>query len=43
MMHKLTFDKEDPNYIMLNEIFKIISSRESKQIMARNSFNNIMN
>ena len=41
MMHKLTFDKEDPNYILLNEIFKIIGSRESKQIMARNGFNNV--
>ena len=41
MMYKLTFDKEDPNYILLKEIFKIIGSRKSKQIMTKNEINNI--
>ena len=40
-MHKPKYDKEDPNYILLDEIFKIICSRDSKKIMARNGFKNI--
>lgn len=36
MMHGLNFDETDSNYMLLNEIFKIIGSRESKQIMSRN-------
>ena len=40
-MHKLHFDKNDENYKLLIEIFKIISSKKSKQIMARNGFKNI--
>ena len=35
-MHGLNFDETDSNYMLLNEIFKIIGSRESKQIMSRN-------
>lgn len=35
-MHGLNFDETDSNYMLLNEIFKIIDSRKSKQIMARN-------
>ena len=31
-MHGLNFDETDSNYMLLNEIFKIIGSRESKQI-----------
>ena len=34
MKHHLNYDKEDPNYILLAKIFKIIGSRESKVIMA---------
>ena len=36
MKHGLNFDETDSNYMLLNEIFKIIGSRESKQIMGRN-------
>ena len=32
MKHGLNFDETDSNYMLLNEIFKIIDSRESKQI-----------
>ena len=31
MKHGLNFDETDSNYMLLNEIFKIIDSRESKQ------------
>ena len=34
MKHHLNYNKEDPNYILLAKIFKIIGSRESKVIMA---------
>ena len=30
MMHGLNFNETDSNYMLLNEIFKIIGSRESK-------------
>ncbi len=36
MDHGLNFDETDSNYRVLKEIFKIIGSRESKQIMSRN-------
>ncbi len=36
MNHGLNFDETDSNYRLLKEIFKIIGSRESKQIMSRN-------
>ena len=36
MNHRLNFDEIDSNYRLLKEIFKIIGSRESKQIMSRN-------
>ena len=36
MMHGLNFNENDSNYMLLNEIFNIIGSRESKQIMSRN-------
>ena len=35
-MHGLNFNENDSNYMLLNEIFNIIGSRESKQIMSRN-------
>lgn len=41
MKHELRFDKNDENYKLLNEIFKIIASKKSKRIMARNGFKNI--
>ena len=31
MKHGLNFDETDSSYMLLNEIFKIIDSRESKQ------------
>ena len=34
MKHKLNYSKEDPNYILLGEIFKIIGSRKTKTIIA---------
>jgi hypothetical protein len=34
MKHHLNYSKEDPNYILLSKIFKIIGSRKSKQIIA---------
>ena len=43
MKHELRFDKNDENYKLLNEIFKIIDSKKSKRIMARNGFKNINN
>ncbi len=33
MKHHLNYSKEDPNYILLGKIFKIIGSRKSKTIM----------
>lgn len=41
MQHEFRFDKNDENYKLLVEIFKIIASRNSKKIMARNGFKNI--
>jgi hypothetical protein len=34
MKHQLNYSKEDPNYILLEKIFKIIGSRKSKMIIA---------
>ncbi len=34
MKHCLNYSKEDPNYILLEKIFKIIGSRKSKRIIA---------
>ena len=36
MEHKLVYDEEDPNYILLDEIMDIVDSRKTKMIMARN-------
>ena len=41
MRHKLVYDEEDPNYILLHEIMDIVDSRKTKMIMARNEFKNI--
>ena len=41
MLHNLNLDKNDPNYIMLDKIFKIIGSRKSKQIFSSNGFKNL--
>ena len=34
MKHHLNYSKEDPNYILLEKIFKIIGSKKSRIIMA---------
>jgi len=39
--HHLNYSKEDPNYILLGKIFKIIGSRKSKTIMASKGVKNI--
>jgi hypothetical protein len=41
MKHHLNFDKEDDNYILLGEIFKIIDSRISRKIIASQNVKNI--
>jgi hypothetical protein len=41
MKHHLNYRKEDPNYILLGKIFKIIGSRKSKQIMGSKGVNNV--
>jgi len=41
MKHHLNYSKEDPNYILLEKIFKIIGSRKSKTIMASKGVKNI--
>lgn len=41
MKHHLNYSKEDPNYILLGKIFKIIGSRKSKTIIASNSVKNV--
>ena len=41
MKHRLNLDKKDPKYILLKEIFKIMDSRESKQILASYGFKNL--
>ena len=41
MKHHLNISKEDPNYILLEKIFKIIGSRESITIIASKGVKNI--
>ena len=41
MLHNLNLEKNDPNYIMLDKIFKNIGSRKSKQIFSSNGFKNL--
>src|SRR5665648_1144814 len=41
MKHHLNYSKEDPNYMLLGEIFKIIGSRKAKTIMGSKGFKNV--
>ena len=41
MKHHLNYSKEDPNYILLKKIFKIIGSRKSRMIIASKGIKNI--
>jgi hypothetical protein len=41
MKHHLNYSKEDPNYILLGKIFKIIGSRKSKTIMTSKGVKNV--
>jgi len=41
MKHRLNYSKEDPNYLLLDEIFKIIGSRKSRSIIASKGVKNI--
>ncbi|MDP2835553.1 MAG: transposase [Methanobacteriaceae archaeon] len=41
MKHHLNYSKEDPNYVLLEKIFKIIGSRKSKTIIASKGVKNI--
>jgi hypothetical protein len=41
MKHHLNYSKEDPNYILLGKIFKIIGSRKSKTIMSSKDVKNV--
>jgi len=41
MIHGLNYDEQDPNYMLLNKIFKIIDSRSTDNILARNGFKRI--
>ena len=41
MKHHLNYSKEDPNYILLGKIFKIIGSRKAKTIMASKDVKNV--
>ncbi len=41
MKHRLNYSKKDPNYVLLDKIFKIIGSRKSKMIIASKGIKNI--
>jgi len=41
MKHHLNYSKEDPNYVLLDEIFKIIGSRKSKMIITSKGIKNV--
>jgi Transposase DDE domain len=41
MKHHLNYSKEDPNYILLGKIFKIIGSRKAKNIMTSKGVKNV--
>ena len=41
IQHCLNYSKEDPNYILLEKIFKIIGSRKSRTITASKRVKNI--
>ena len=41
LKHRLNLDIRDPNYSLLKEIFKIMDSRKSSEILASNGFKNL--
>ena len=41
MKHRLNLDIKDPNYTLLKEIFKIMDSRETSEILASFGFKNL--
>jgi len=41
MKHRLNLDIKDPDYILLKEIFKIMDSRKSLEILASYGFKNL--
>jgi hypothetical protein len=41
MKHHLNYSKEDPNYILLDKIFKIIGSRKSRMIISSKGIKNV--
>jgi hypothetical protein len=41
MKHRLNLDTKDPNYTLLKEIFKIMDSRKSSEILASYGFKNL--
>lgn len=41
MKHRLNLDIKDPNYTLLKEIFKIMNSRKSSEILASYGFKNL--
>ena len=41
MKHRLNLDIKDPNYCLLKEIFKIMDSRETSEILASFGFKNL--
>ena len=41
MKHRLNLDIKDPNYTLLKEIFKIMDSRKSAEILASCGFKNL--
>ena len=43
MKHRLNLDIKDPNYTLLKEIFKIMDSRKSSEILASCGFKNLNN
>ena len=43
MNHRLNLDIKDPNYILLKEIFKIMDSRKTKEILSSYGFKNLNN
>ena len=43
MKYRLNLDIKDPNYILLKEIFKIMDSRETQEILSSFGFKNLNN
>ena len=40
MIHGLNYDEQDPNYMLLNKIFKIIDSKKFKDTCNRKGITN---